>query len=468
MPASALPLAPRREAFPVDPDFPQLEIACDPRRMLEVFRTNLKPVPGQACFIEACTPVRFRCRQSGARCVLQYSVRTVDGSSGRHRDQWVTGVVYARRGEAERRWREMETDESRWDIAERWRSFEPVDFIPDLEMLVEVFPYDRRLPNLRRVLGGASGRAEPTLVARLRPGNRSAGEDALEPIRYRSELGAILRHVVLAGGVRGPGTEVRRDYLKVYRNDRGRDMFDLLQRLAARERDRWTGYAVVRPIAYVAELRTLALEEAPGLTLQQLLREGRDHTATVRPVAQAVASFNQDQLPLPQSHSRADQLADVERASRLVQWARPDLRAEVQVITSEVVAGLGDVPPAPIHGDLKPDHIFVAGQRVTFIDLDSAALGDPVRDPAHLFAHLSARVGLDSLSLEQALAAAAAFADEYLRRVPRSWRHRFPLHCAGALLEVAGGIFKRQEPEWPAKVEVAIAQARAALSGEIP
>ena len=459
-------MALRRESFPADPDFPQLEIASDPRRMLEVFRTNLKPVTGQACFIEACTPVRFRCRQSGARCVLQYSVRVVDGGSGRRWDQWVTGVVYARRGEAERLWRELEADDSCRDIPEPWRSFEPVDFIPDLGMLVQVFPFDRRLPNLLHVLGGGSRRPGPPLWAGLGPDPWSASGHALEPIRYRSELGAILKHARQSRGVRD--AERPRHYLKVYRNDRGRNTFEVLQQLAARERDRWTGYSVVRPIAYVAELRTLALEEAPGVTLQRLLGDGRDHTATVHLVARAVASFNRDTLPLAWSHSRAEQLADVERASRLVAWARPDLRAEVEAITNAMAAGLHDVAPTPIHGDLKPDHIFLAGERVTFIDLDSAALGDPVRDPAHLFAHLVARVGLDSISLEQALAAAAAFAEEYLRHVPRAWRQRFPLHCAGALLEVAGGIFKRQEPEWPARVAVAIAQARTALSGAIP
>jgi len=114
---------------------------------------------------------------------------------------------------------------------------------------------------------------------------------------------------------------------------------------------------------------------------------------------------------------------------------------------------------------LKPDHIFLDGDRVIFIDLDSVALGDPVRDPAHLFAHLAAGVGLDSMPGEQARKAAAAFVEEYFACVPALWRKNFPIHCAGALIEVAGGIFKRQEPQWPEKVTACIEEAQHALSG---
>src|SRR5256885_14464924 len=101
----ALPAAVCLDGFPRDPDFPQLETATDPRVMLQVFRRHLKPVPGKAYRIEECVPFRFRCRQSTSRCVLQYTLRVADSSSGRRWDQWVTGVVYAAAGEAERLWR---------------------------------------------------------------------------------------------------------------------------------------------------------------------------------------------------------------------------------------------------------------------------------------------------------------------------------------------------------------------------
>src|SRR5213082_3654526 len=186
------------EAFPEDPDFPQLKIAGDPGRMLEVFRRHLKPVSEKQCHIQHCIPFRFRCRQSTSRCVLQYTLRVVDPSSGRSWDQWVTGLVYAAPGEAERLWRELRAADPRPEIPEQWLVFEPMDFIPELQMLVQVFPFDRKLPNLRLVLDGAVHQLEPLLLAGPEPGHWRAEERTIEPMRYRTELGAALRYTLQA------------------------------------------------------------------------------------------------------------------------------------------------------------------------------------------------------------------------------------------------------------------------------
>jgi len=457
-----------RDGFPADPDFPQLAIAADPGRMLEVFRAHLKPAAGQRYHIEDCIPFRFRIRQSTTRCVLQYTLRIAEPATGRAWEQWVTGLLYAQPGAAESLWRETRNVEPRRDIPDGWLTFEPVHFIPDLQMVVQVFPYDRKLRNLSLVLGGALRNLEPQLLERLQPG-RGAGpwqvlRRTVEPTRYRTELGAALRYTIDArDGITGLESTVR-CYLKVYRHDRGEGTFRLLRSLTDTAGDGCGPYAVVRPLAYLSDLRTLVLEEARGTALQQILLADPECSAQLQAVARAVAAFNRGELGVtPRVDSLADQLDDVRRAAQLLQWACPRARREVQAISDAVAQGLEEVTPAPIHRDVKTDHVFLSSERVMFIDLDSVALGDPVRDPAHLFAHIVARVGMDQLPRAQARAAARVFATEYFAHVPESWRKRFPLHCAGALVEVAGGIFKRQEQRWREKVAAAIAEARRAL-----
>src|SRR5437660_1652237 len=135
-----------------DPDFPQLAIASDPQRMLELFRRHLEPVAGKRYRIEDCIPLRFRCRQSTARCVLQYTLRVLEPGTRRQWDQGVTGLLYAQKGAAERLWQEMQATDPSQGIPDDWLTFRPVGFIPDLEMAVQVFPSDRKLRHLCSVL----------------------------------------------------------------------------------------------------------------------------------------------------------------------------------------------------------------------------------------------------------------------------------------------------------------------------
>jgi len=448
--------------FPADPDFPQLAIASDPARMLELFRRHLEPAAGKRYRIETCVPLRFRCRQSTARCVLQYTLRLLDPETGRGREHGVTGLVYAQPGAAERLWQELQATDPSQGIPDDWLTFRPVGFIPDLDMVVQLFPYDRKLRNLGLVLGGALHDLDPQLLACLAPGEWRVTERTMEPTRYRTELGAALKYTLQARDAATGRDATLRCFVKVYRNDHGEHTFELLQSLGQRGETR---YCVVRPVAYRADLRTLVLEEAPGTALQRLLRAGQDAAEALRRTARAVAAFNQDDLgnATVAESPLAVQLEELRRGATIVEWARPELGAQVRAITAAVAAGLEDVPPGPIHGDLKPDHVFLAGDRVIFIDLDSVALGDPVRDPAHLFAYVAGRVGLDALPVEEARAAARLFAAEYFDHVPGAWRRRFGLHCAGALVEVASAIFRRQEAHWPEKVAATVAAARDCL-----
>jgi Ser/Thr protein kinase RdoA (MazF antagonist) len=284
----------------------------------------------------------------------------------------------------------------------------------------------------------------------------------IAPLRYRTELGAALRYTVAA---RRRGTARRAThtcYLKVYRDERGADTWHVLERLSRPDARR--PYGVVAPLVYIEALRTLAIAQAPGRPLVDLLLAGHDPAGTVRPVARAVAAFNQDDRGIvTRSHTRADQLDEVRRAAALVTWACPETRDPVADVMAALERDLPDVPPAPLHRDLKADHVFLDGERVIFIDLDSASLGDPVRDPAHLWSYLMGGVGLDAAPAARIQAAADAFVAEYFAHVPAGWRARFPLHCAGALVEVASGIFRRQEPAWRDKVLTAVQRARQAL-----
>ena len=457
------PAAISREAFPAHPAFPQLNIASDPELMLEVFRNYLKPVSGKTYRIQACTPVRFRWRKDGSRCVLQYALEMVDAGTGRPCQTWVTGVIYAETARQREVWAELRAAEHLRNIPEPLLTFEPLTFIPELQMLVQMFPFDRRLPTLPLIMSGPWPELQQRLCAGLGPGDWQIGNQAVEPIRYRTELGGVVRYTLRAKESLTPLTQIKRLYVKVYHGNQVEQTCQFLQQLSVTKGAAQNGFTVVQPLLYSRERHCLVLEEAPGRSLQEIFLEGEDVPAAARQVARAVAAFSQSGLQPVRRHSPEEQISYLQRAADLVRWARPELTAAVDEIVNQVSARLEVVAVAPIHWDLKTDHIFLDDDRVIFVDLDTASLGDPIRDPAHLLAHITGRIGLSGMPPEGAHAAALAFIEEYFEQAPAGGRERLPVQYAAAMVECAAGIFKRQEPHWAEKVAACVEEARNAL-----
>src|SRR5215204_5602313 len=432
--------------------------------MKQTFRTHLRPVGGKVYDIEDCRFIRLRYRQDSRR-ILLYTLRLVEPDTGREQDVQVTGLLYAEKDRAEQAWRELKATDPRQKIPNAWLTFEPVSFVPELDMLVQVFPYDRRLPTLPLLAAGPPPELEPVLLGRFGPGDWSVQAWKVEPVRYL-DRGVVLRYTARA---RNAGTGRRGEksfYAKVYRHEKGEQTYQALRALWRRTSANGEGFTVVRPLAYLSDLRALILEEAPGTPLDEILLGDGDTTGAVRRVARALAAFNQGYAPATtRRYLLADHAAYLERAGRLLGWACPHLRLEVESIIEGVLAGLEEVPLGPTHRDLKPDHIFVDGERTIFIDLDSFAKADPVLDPAYLLARLAVMPALFPVPRERTRAAAREFAEEYFAHVPGGWQERLPFHYAGRLLEVAQGFFRRQAPDWPDRIATLLEEARASLAG---
>jgi hypothetical protein len=451
-------------SFLADPAFPQLKIATDPTLMKQTFRTHLRPIGGKIYDIEDCRFIRLRYRQD-SRCFLLYTLRLVEPATGHRRDVQVTGLIYAQKDKAEQAWRKLKATDPRQKIPDGWLTFEPVSFVPELDMLVQVFPYDHRLPALPVLAAGPPPELEPVLLGRFGPGEWRVEAWNVQPVRYRDQ-GAVLHYTAKA---RNAGTGAAREksfYAKVYRHEKGERTYQTLLALSSRTSTRGD-FTVARPLAYLSHLRAFIVEEAPGTPLDEILLGDGDSTAALRRVAEALAAFNQgDAPPTTQRHLLADEVTVLERAGRVLGQACPHLRLEVESIIEGVMGGLEEVPLGPTHRHLSPDHIFVDGERTIFIDLDFFAKADPVLDPAHLLARL-AMPALFPVPPERTHTAAREFAEEYFAHVPSTWQERLPFHYAGTLLKAAHGFFRRQAPDWPDKIATLLEEARTSLAGRV-
>src|SRR5438067_1462407 len=184
----------------------------------------------------------------------------------------------------------MQAKDPRRGIPSEWLTFEPVSIVPGLRMLVQIFPYDRRLRTLGPMIGAVGRDVDPLLLARIGPGEWEVEDRTIETARYRTERGAVLRYSIRARDVQSDRRETLASYLKVYRNERGAETWQFLRLMSEKAGGGPQPYDVIRPIAYLSEHRTLVMEEAPGDPLTQLLLRAGDPAEAVRPVARAFAA----------------------------------------------------------------------------------------------------------------------------------------------------------------------------------
>lgn len=358
-----------------------------------------------------------------------------------------------------RSYKELASADSERSMLEGVRIFEPCSYIPDLNMLVQIFPFDRRLPALPRY-------ASPTAdvvraMARMSGMAEDARIRAVEPVRYRSGLGAVMRYVLEDDRRRLPL------YVKLFRDDGAHGAHEIS--VALRRNADADGLNVARSLGYLPADDVLVQAEAPGTPLGAIVREGPGARGTVRRFGRALAAFQARPVAELPVHGLAQELPQIERAGRMLAWTRPESAPEVEKIVEEIERRLDDVPGQPTHRDLKTGHVLVAGDRFTLVDLDWFAAADPVMDVATLTAELrSWRLRRSPLDRDAGPRAGSVLLDAYLGSVPPSWAARFPSLYAAALLKTAAGFFRRQDYAWPQAIDSLVDQAGVALQGVAP
>jgi len=211
---------------------------------------------------------------------------------------------------------------------------------------------------------------------------------------------------------------------------------------------RLRGAGVPAPrVRHVDEDGILILDELGGSTFRDLIKTNSGTwpgPAALDELADAFASAELESAPVPSAVAHA-----VLHASMLAA-VMPRQRSRLEHLADT----LQQVEPAPrsatIHGDLHEGQLVVDHGRITgVLDIDDAGPGDPVDDRANLIAHLRYRA-VTTPELRQRLTDHA----DMLRRssTGRFDRDRLDLSTAAALVGLATGPFRVQQPGWNTSV----------------
>jgi aminoglycoside phosphotransferase (APT) family kinase protein len=408
--------------------------ATDPERMRAVMTQHLRAPGGPPVEVVACSIGHTR--RNGSRNLIHYDVTLRDPADGREWSQAVGGVAYG--GQQTRK---------TW---ERLRQLPPptpgpafvrAAYVSELDLLLQVFPFDHQLPALQLLMAGPLPGLVDPLLAQFSPGSWQLVGWEAESVRYRVDLRSTVRLSVRARETGSGETAEQRFFAKVY------DTAERVERAWGTQRDVAVAItaanapvAVPRLVAYLPEARVLVQSEVQGISLYDVLlgAEVEETLDAVQRTARAVAALHQLPIAAP-PHRLELGRTDPERLRRSAErlrTARPELASLVTEVETGILGGLaaiGELSSNPIHGDLRLVHVVVNAEHIILLDLDKFAAGDPMLDVINMLTSLGwgRRSGPGSLSLAQ------AFVEEYFAHVPEAWELRLAPHYAWALLEQA-------------------------------
>lgn len=235
--------------------------------------------------------------------------------------------------------------------------------------LIYFFPSDPYVPEIAEFVSNPQRYSASLLEDLAVPANDP------ELARFRPGIGATFRWGI-------PGTPGA--YVKIQKESDARAAIDLLKDMHAASKG--TCFSVPRPIGLSEEINAFAMEEVHGDTLRQRLANGSPAGARAGApsVLHALKDLHECGLVPHLRKDRAHFINRAQSAARRIGEIEPRLANRAVALAGHITGCAVQLAEKPAHCDIKLEHIVFSQQTVTFLDLDSFALADPLFDLAML------------------------------------------------------------------------------------
>lgn len=328
--------------------------------------------------------------------------------------------------------------------------------LPGLDALLFVFPNDRNLKALPKVASITELKRTLAPLPPFEPAGYRIREKraTLDVLRYKPEQRCILRAQLEARNESNGDTRAHDLIVRVFADARGATLLHTLEAW----RDAGAAHVLPEPLGVLEDGQVYVERSVPGETMRAAIRTGR--IAPER-FADALATLHAARPAFEARRTPVQRLELLHRiTAALAEAGVPGVKALLARLETACPAHAGE---SPVHADLHARQVLVHDGAPAFVDLERAALGDPLDDLGSLTGHLRwehATLGADG-------AAAAAFAGAVTaayaaRTTPRPVRD-LAFYEAAALLEIAELPVRRRLDDSAALAGKAVALAAASL-----
>lgn len=296
-------------------------------------------------------------------------------------------------------------------------------------MITWIFPSDPALKQLPLVMD--SDRMRRYFAGFLLTDPHGAAKEikdiALQVVNYRPEIQCTFRY-----DLEMPSENIVSLFGKTYCDHRGAAINRRIAILSKRF-GQSDGFAVPHAYGYDASLQTLWLEALGGSSLAGQLNRHNGAYLMWR-VAVFLADLNGSALEGLAKITQAEQLADIQNKSVILQQAYPALSQRIGAVVDDLVRtfeGLADFPDRVMHGDFRIQQVLaLPGGRIAMFDFDNLAMGNPLTDVANfcadLYTHRFGKKQIGSLT-GQLLNAYRSASGLDIRREHFDWHYKIRL-----------------------------------------
>lgn len=361
-----------------DPHFPQMPRALNMTRMREIFQKELwtqGKTQGGASVVQTCQ-IDAQRYKPGKSCVFTYRLKILNTETEAVREQ----ILCARLCKAGEGAAEFQRAKQK-NLAE-CDGLPPVFYLPALEMVVWVFPNDRKLTHLPKMLDlPFLYDFLPQKLAALDFESKRLKSIKAQVVHYLPERSCMMRYTLDLEDRKTGAVRSKIVFGKIYPDDSGRVVYTVMEQLWPQSE----GLNMARPLGYDATLKALWQSALPGKPFRAEEIKAPHCGEIMREMAVTVAALHRCKLEgaprfeVSEIKDLLKETLDVV-ADTQAQWSdRVRLLVERLLAQAEKI-GFASAPLTPIHGDLKIGNMLVDAGKVALIDMDCVRLGDPLCD----------------------------------------------------------------------------------------